>query len=186
MVVTNQIYRFLNSDRIVLLRRWAVQGGVAVFDQVVFSGANFVSSILLARWLLPKAYGAYAISFSVLMLFYQLHFSFFLEPMGVIGITYYRKSLVAYLKGQVVLHFLISMPFGILLALISYFLMSGGPSSQVGTNSSRYFCYGGNASISFIALVASKGFLRSWETVGSHGGQFNLLFQPCCFIIFMF
>lgn len=103
---------------------WGMKSGLAILDQIIFSGANFLSNILLARWLFPEAYGAYAISFSILMLFYQMHFSFFLEPMSVIGYSHYRDSLVDYLKGQITLHFLISVPIGILLTILSLILMS--------------------------------------------------------------
>ncbi|MGB5153560.1 MAG: hypothetical protein WBN74_07940, partial [Candidatus Sulfotelmatobacter sp.] len=32
---------------------WAMKGGLAILDQGVFAGSNFVISILLARWLSP-------------------------------------------------------------------------------------------------------------------------------------
>ena len=35
------------------LSRWARKGSLAVLDQGLFSGANFLVNILLARWLEP-------------------------------------------------------------------------------------------------------------------------------------
>ena len=100
------------------LRHWGLQGGLAVFDQAVFSGANFVTSILLAKWLSSKDFGGFAIGLAVLTFFMQVYTSFTLEPMSVLGPSGYRDRLVPYLMGQVWLLFLLSVPLGILLGLI--------------------------------------------------------------------
>jgi O-antigen/teichoic acid export membrane protein len=44
--------------------RWGLKGGMAIVDQGIFSGSNFVLYILLARWLAPDDYGAYALGFA--------------------------------------------------------------------------------------------------------------------------
>ena len=41
---------------------WLKKGSLAVLDQGLFSGANFVVNILLARWLTPEEYGAFAVA----------------------------------------------------------------------------------------------------------------------------
>ncbi len=99
------------------LQHWGFKGGITILDQGLFSGANFLASILLARWLTPTEYGAYALSFAILMFFYQLHTSIILSPMGVIGPAAHGDNLSFYLQGQARLHFLLTAAFGILVVL---------------------------------------------------------------------
>jgi len=84
---------------------WGIKGGLALFDQGVFSGCNFVMSILLARWLSPDQYGAYAIAFAVYLLLLMLYQSVVIEPMAVFGSATYRDSLWEYMKSVLRLHF---------------------------------------------------------------------------------
>ena len=44
------------------------KGFLAVLDQGLISGSNFLLSILLARWLRADQYGAYALSFAIFVL----------------------------------------------------------------------------------------------------------------------
>ncbi len=69
----------------VQLRRWTVKGGLAVTDQGLFSGTNFILNILLARWLSPEDYGAFAVAFSILVLLSSVHTALLTEPMLVFG-----------------------------------------------------------------------------------------------------
>ena len=105
-------------DNFARLKVWGLKGGLAVFDQAVFSGANFLTSILLARWLSNKDFGGFAIGLAILTFFMQVYTSFTLEPMSVLGPSGYRDRLVSYLMGQVWLLFLLSVPLGMLLGLI--------------------------------------------------------------------
>ncbi len=66
------------------------KGFLAVLDQAFVSGSNFLMSILLARWLTPKQYGAYGLAFALFVfvsLFYQ---ALLLEPQSVFGPSVYR------------------------------------------------------------------------------------------------
>src|SRR4051794_23090859 len=45
------------------LVEFASKGSLAVMDQALFSGANFLASIALARSLTPADYGAYSVAF---------------------------------------------------------------------------------------------------------------------------
>src|SRR5437879_1887053 len=60
---------------------WATKGGLAIVDQGLISGSNFLLGILLARWLVPEQYGAYALAFSLFLLLSFLYHSMLLEPM---------------------------------------------------------------------------------------------------------
>jgi O-antigen/teichoic acid export membrane protein len=106
------------------LQRWSIKGGFSILDQIFFSGANFFANILLARWLLPEAYGSYSISFSALMFFYQIYFSFILDPMSVLGPANYSIQLKNYLVHQLKLHFIILIPISTL-GFMVYWLING-------------------------------------------------------------
>lgn len=73
-------------------RTWLQKGILAVLDQGLISGSNFILSILLARWLRAEQYGAYALSFAVFVLCSFLQQGLFLEPMSVFGPSFYRNT----------------------------------------------------------------------------------------------
>lgn len=100
------------------LRKWGMKGGLAILDQGVFSGANFLLTILLARWLEASEFGQFAIGFAVLTFFIQVYTSFVLEPIGVLGTSNYADRLSSYLKSQVKLLFTLSIPLGVFLSTI--------------------------------------------------------------------
>ena len=83
---------------------WAMKVGLAILDQGLISGSNFLIGILLARWLLPASYGAYALAFGVFILLTMLYGSLLLEPMGVFGGSTYRHCLRGYLRSLLWIH----------------------------------------------------------------------------------
>jgi O-antigen/teichoic acid export membrane protein len=87
--------------------RWATKGGLAILDQALFSGSNFLVSICLARasWLNPEQYGSYALAFSISLLLTFLYQSLLLEPMAVFSGAAYAKSLRGYLDALLRIHF---------------------------------------------------------------------------------
>jgi len=86
------------------LVRWATKGGLAVIDQGLVTGSNFLISILLARWMTAEQYGAYAVAFAVYLLIIMLYQSLFLEPMAVFGASTYQDRLRSYFKSLWSLH----------------------------------------------------------------------------------
>lgn len=88
---------------------WAMKGGLALLDQGIFAGSNFVMSILLARWMPPEQYGAYAVAFAVFLFLVNCHQSLLLEPMLVFGSSVYRNSLRGYLKSLLLAHAAMSL-----------------------------------------------------------------------------
>jgi O-antigen/teichoic acid export membrane protein len=83
---------------------WAMKGGFAVLGQGLVSGCNFVVSILLARWLLPGQYGAFAVAYAVFLLFTMLYQSLLTEPMSVFGASSFRECMRGYFKSVLFLH----------------------------------------------------------------------------------
>lgn len=79
------------------LRSWVLKGSLAIADQGLISGSNFVLSILLARYLKADQYGTYALAFSTFVLLSLIHQALVLEPLSVFGPSVYRNSLRHYL-----------------------------------------------------------------------------------------
>lgn len=88
---------------------WATKGGLAIVDQGLISGSNFLLGILLARWLAPEQYGAYALAFSAFLLLTFLYQALLLEPMAVFSGAAYRKSLRGYLGALLWIHLVLSV-----------------------------------------------------------------------------
>jgi O-antigen/teichoic acid export membrane protein len=84
---------------------WLRKGSLALIDQGLLSGSNFLIAILLARWLTRDQYGAYAMGFSIFILLYGFHNAFLLEPMSVFGPESYAQSRTAYVKRLLGFHF---------------------------------------------------------------------------------
>ncbi|MDQ1409420.1 MAG: hypothetical protein QOJ41_1155, partial [Acidobacteriaceae bacterium] len=84
-------------ELIVGLKSWLLKGSLAIADQGLISGSNFVLSILLARYLGADQYGAYALAFSTFVLLSLIHQALVLEPLSVFGPSVYRNSLRRYL-----------------------------------------------------------------------------------------
>jgi hypothetical protein len=78
------------------IRLWMGKASVAVLDQGVMTGSNFVVGILLGRWLSPAQYGAYAIAYALFLLLSLIFQALILEPMSVFGPSTYRGRLPAY------------------------------------------------------------------------------------------
>jgi len=83
---------------------WARKGGLAILDQGLISGSNFVISVLLARWLMPDQYGAYAVAFGIYVMLSLVYQSLVLEPMGVFGGSIFRSNLRGYLRSLISIH----------------------------------------------------------------------------------
>ena len=88
---------------------WISKGILAVLDQGLIAGSNFLVGVLLARWLAPEQYGAYALAFSIFLLLFQIYHSFVLEPMSVFGGSEYRDCLRGYLGQLLWLHLAIAL-----------------------------------------------------------------------------
>jgi O-antigen/teichoic acid export membrane protein len=106
--------RTLAIDRASVRRKlipWAMKGGLALADQGIFAGSNFVISILLARWLSAEQYGTFAVAFAVFLFLVNFHQALLLEPMLVFGSSVYRNCLRRYLKGLLAMHVAMSLVF---------------------------------------------------------------------------
>ena len=89
-------------------RAWIRRSIWTLVDQVAFSGSNLLLSILLARWLEPAAYGAFAIAFAIFLLIGAVHSTIVVEPMLVFGPVRYGADFGGYFRGLLRLHWRLS------------------------------------------------------------------------------
>ncbi|HTZ81891.1 MAG TPA: hypothetical protein VMB66_01785 [Candidatus Acidoferrales bacterium] len=105
--------------------RWATKGGLAILDQGLISGSNFLIGILLARWLVPAEYGAFSLAFSVFLLLSYVYQSLLSEPQAVFSGSAYRQCLRGYLKALLSIQLVVTI-FGLVLlggsATVVYFM----------------------------------------------------------------
>ena len=88
---------------------WVTKGGLAIADYGLISGSNFLLGVLLARWLSPEHYGAYALAFSIYVLVAFLYQALLLEPLSVFSGTSYHDNNRGYLLTATWLHWGISL-----------------------------------------------------------------------------
>src|SRR5690348_9270670 len=81
-------------------RAWSPKGALALLDQGLISGANFIVGILLARNLAPHEYGAYALAFQVFLFLSVGYSAMVLEPLSVFGSSVYRDTNREYQIGR--------------------------------------------------------------------------------------
>src|ERR1700730_16072293 len=94
----------LSPDR---LRIWGLKSALSLIDQALTSGAGFAVNILLARWLSPSLYGAFAVAFAASLFVAGFYNVLVLEPLSVFGPARHASNLLAYFRAQVRLHFLL-------------------------------------------------------------------------------
>jgi O-antigen/teichoic acid export membrane protein len=111
------------------LIRWLRKGFWAVADQGLFATSNFVLNILLARWLSPQDYGAFAAMFAVFLLLGALHTGLLTEPMLVFGSGRYKNRRSEYLGTLLGGHLGFAVLSGLLLLLASLGLALAGSSA---------------------------------------------------------
>jgi O-antigen/teichoic acid export membrane protein len=94
----------LTSER---LRVWGARAVFSLLDQGLFSGAGFLVNLLLARWLAPDSYGAFAVAFAGFVFISGFHNVLLLEPLTVMGPGRHSENLPAYFRAQLLIHFLL-------------------------------------------------------------------------------
>jgi O-antigen/teichoic acid export membrane protein len=101
---------------------WTSKGSLAIADQGLFAGSNFLLNVLLARWLAPADYGAFALAYSVFLLLGVFHTAILTEPMLVFGPGKYRERFPEYLGILLRGHFALMLPGAALLAATAFLL----------------------------------------------------------------
>jgi O-antigen/teichoic acid export membrane protein len=83
---------------------WIRRGTWAIADQGLFAMANVLLNVMLARWLSPAQYGAFAVGYSVFLFIGAIHTGFITEPLLVFGAGKYAARLRSYLQALVGAH----------------------------------------------------------------------------------
>lgn len=86
------------------LRALGVKSAWSLVDQGLTALTGFCVTFLLARWLAPDIYGAYAIAFAAYLFVSGLHNVVVLEPMSVMGPSRHMGRLPEYFRAQMVVH----------------------------------------------------------------------------------
>jgi O-antigen/teichoic acid export membrane protein/2-polyprenyl-3-methyl-5-hydroxy-6-metoxy-1,4-benzoquinol methylase len=76
---------------------WITYSGWAIADQALFALTNVILNVLLARWLSPAHYGAFAVAYSVFLLIGACHAALLIEPMLVFSSRRYATQWADYL-----------------------------------------------------------------------------------------
>lgn len=112
------------------LRVWGTRAVFSLLDQGLFSGAGFLVNLLLARWLAPASYGAFAVAFAAFLFTYGFHNALLLEPMSVFGPSRHTESLPEYFRAQLTIHTVMVGPLsavGIVTGLLLWRITPGSP-----------------------------------------------------------
>jgi O-antigen/teichoic acid export membrane protein len=156
---------------------WVGKGSFALLDQGLFAGGNFIGNILLARWLTPDEYGAFAVAFSVFLLLGVFHTAILTEPMLVFGPGRYRERFPEYLGILLRAHFSLMVPGGLILVGAAFLL------GRVYSPSIERALLGLALAAPFILLqwlVRRAFYVRLQPGWAAAGGGLYILFLPVC------
>lgn len=101
---------------------WVGKGSLAILDQGLFASSNFLLNVMLARWLAPADYGAFALAYSVFLLLLTFHSAILTGPMLVFGPGKYRERFPEYLGILLRGHFALMLPGAALLTAAAFLL----------------------------------------------------------------
>ena len=86
------------------LRVWGIRSALSIIDQGLTAAVGFGVNVLLARWLSPDSYGAFAVAFAGFLFISGFFNVLLLEPLTVLGPSRHAKRLQAYFREQLVIH----------------------------------------------------------------------------------
>src|SRR5260370_15362033 len=109
----------------VKLRVWGWRSAMSLVDQGLPSGAGFAVNLLLARWMAPEVYGAFAVAFAGFLFVSGFHNVLLLEPMTVMGPSRYTERLPAYFRAQIMRHLVLVGPLSAAALLAGVALLGG-------------------------------------------------------------
>jgi O-antigen/teichoic acid export membrane protein len=113
------------------VRTWGIKSGLSILDQGLVSGAGFLLTFLLARWLSSEVYGAFAVAFATLLFLSGFHNVLLLEPMSVMGPARYSARTPAYFAAQLKIHKLLGALLAGALLLTALFMRLLGANHEL-------------------------------------------------------
>jgi O-antigen/teichoic acid export membrane protein len=100
---------------------WLVKSAFAVGEQAMIAGSNFLLNVLVARWLTPEQYGAYAVAFAIYILLISFYQALVLEPMSVLSASLDEQHFRSYLGSMLRIQAWLS---GVLIAALGLFVLA--------------------------------------------------------------
>jgi O-antigen/teichoic acid export membrane protein len=94
------------------------KASVTVLDQSLVSFTNFFISLLLARYLVPDAYGVFVIFYAVFFLLAGLNNSLVMVPMATLGASLEQRETEVYFSSLTLLQILLLTIIGLVLTVI--------------------------------------------------------------------
>jgi len=91
---------------------------IAIIDQVIVSGTNFFTGVLIARFLGPKEFGFFTLLWIVVLLFSNLQYALIIAPMMSIGPKQNHEDKPIYYGGLFFFQLCFSLAFISLVLLI--------------------------------------------------------------------
>jgi O-antigen/teichoic acid export membrane protein len=98
------------------------KGFWAVADQGLFAGSNCVVNVMLARWLSPMEYGAFATAFAAFLALGVIHTSLLTEPMLVFAPERFRGRHKPYFGALIHGHLVVSLCASAILVAVGWYL----------------------------------------------------------------
>lgn len=148
------------------------KAGWAVLDQGLFTFANFLFNVLLARWLSTNEYGMFTIAYTTLLLLATVHTALLTEPMLVFGSGKYSKRVSDYLGVVSLAHWLGTGLFTILSLCIGLFFWSVKRPAEAQTVWALALS---SPFILFLWLVRRACYVRRSPHLAGHAGIMYLL-----------
>ena len=113
-------------------KKWIERGAWAIADQGLFALANVLLNVLLARWLTPVEYGAFAVGYSLFLFIGAFHTALLTEPLLVFGPGKYADQPRGYLGLLLRGHWILTAVGSLLLIIAGLVLRYNGirPLSQ--------------------------------------------------------
>lgn len=114
--MTNKLRKIRN-----LSQRLPQRAGWALMDQALFGASNFLANTLMARWLEPTEYGAFAVGWMVLLIGFQLQNPLITEPLAVYTPNRFRLAPHIYQQQVIQLHWLLTGSASLVFLVLAWF-----------------------------------------------------------------
>lgn len=102
------------------LRFWLTRATLAVLDEGLIAGSNFLVGILLGRWIEPDQYGAFALAYSIYLVLSAIYRALILEPVSVFGPTLRPERRPQYLGELLRIQLLVALPIMAVMGVLSF------------------------------------------------------------------
>jgi len=152
--------------------RAAKQSFWAVADQGLFAASNLLVNVLLARWLPPSEYGAFATAYAILLLVSVAHVALLIEPMLVFGSGKYATRSASYFRILLRYHWYLSGLGSVVIGGVAYVLWL----SDAATLAAAVASLAVAAPFIFLSWLARRAcYLHSRPAWAAAGGVLNLV-----------